>query len=290
MVGVDRAGASPAEEAAGPTPLPWDIAQAVPPSGPPGVTRPGRLPALKTTVKSWTTVGGIKGHARLLLRSRACPPIRRALSQGGASWVKHLSPELRARFELDGGVVDPLRVELGSGAFPTPGYVHVDADRQARHVEHIASASSLPFADGTVEELLAIHILEHVHASVLIPTLREWRRVLRPGGFAQIHVPDAATVFAAFLDNPPEKKWTVMIPIFGKTSHARDGEPDARDLERHHVIYDFPLLESVLLEAGFDRVEDASTEVTDRHTQKWRDDQLVPRISLVVRAHAAPAR
>ena len=288
MAGVDSAGASTSEGTDGAA-LPWDIAQALPPTGEPVGTGPGDLSALRATVRSWTTLGGVKGHARLLFRARACPPIRRALSQGGASWVKHLSPEFRARFELDGGLVDPLRVELGSGGFPSPGYVHVDADRRARHVEHIAAASSLPFADGTVEELLAVHILEHVHASVLIPTLREWRRVLRPGGFAQIHVPDAATVFAAFLENPPEKKWTVMIPIFGRTSHARDGEPDALDLERHHVIYDFPLLESVLLEAGFDRVDDVSTEVTDRHTQKWRDDQLVARISLVVRAYAGSA-
>lgn len=287
MAGVDSSGAPPAERAGGVTDLPRDIALAVPTAGPPHGAGPGRLAAaLRATARSWTTIGGVKGHARLLFSSRACPPIRRALGRGGASWVRHLSPGFRARFELDGGLVDPLRVELGSGAFPTPGYVHVDADRRARHVEHIAPASSLPFPDGTVEELLAIHILEHVHASVLIPTLREWRRVLRPGGFAQIHVPDASTVFAAFLDNPPERKWTVMIPIFGKTSHACDGEPDARDLERHHVIYDFPLLEWVLLDAGFVRVENVSTEVTDRHTEKWRDDELVPRLSLVVRAYA----
>ena len=267
--------------------LPPDIALSVPSGDRPATAPPGGVRALTTAVRSWTTVAGVKGHARTVFRARACPPIRRALSQGGASWVRHLPAGFRERFELDGGLVDPLRVEIGSGGFPSPGYVHVDADRLARHVEHVAPASSLPFPDGAVEELLAIHILEHVHASVLIPTLGEWRRVLRPGGFAQIHVPDATTVFAAFLDNPPEKKWTVMIPIFGKTSHALDGEPDARDLERHHVVYDFQLLEWALLQAGFDRVEDVSTEVVDRHTAKWRDDQLVPRLSLVVRAYTA---
>ena len=275
-----------ASPAGGAGDLPPHLAAALPPD--PAVPEPAvEEPDQGAGRASWASIDGLKGHALHLLRGYASPPIRRALCQGRASWVRHLPAHLRDRLELDAEIVDPLRVEIGSGPFPSPGYVHVDADRWAKHVEHRASASALPFADGTVEELLAIHILEHVHASALIPTLREWRRVLRPGGFAQIHVPDAATVFAAYLDSPPEKKWTVMVPIFGMTSHARLGRPRARDLERHHVIYDFALLERVLLDAGFDRVEDVSTEVTDRHTAEWRDLDLIPRISLVVRAHTA---
>jgi len=267
--------------------LPPVITLAMPNAVDPAVKRLGRVGEIKKEVRSWTTSAAIKHLVQLLVRGYICPPIRRALCGGRASWVRLIPAPVRDRFELNGEIVDPLRVEIGSGAFPSAGYVHVDADRMARHVEHIASASSLPFADNTVEELLAIHILEHVHASALLQTLREWRRVVRPGGFAQIHVPDAATVFAAYLDSPPENKWTVMIPIFGMTSHARFGQPGARDLERHHVIYDFPLLERVLLDAGFDQVEDVSTEVTDRHTEGWRDEDLIARMSLVVRAYAA---
>ncbi len=263
------------------------LAMALPtePASPHGPTRAGRL---RHTVRSWTTVDGAKSQAVRLVRGYAGPPIRRARCRGGAGWVEHLPAGIRERLELNAEVVDPLRIEIGSGDFPSPGYVHVDANRWARHVEHVSSASSLPFADRSAEEVLAVHILEHVHSSALMATLREWRRVLRPGGFAQIHVPDAATVFAAYLDSPPESKWTVMIPIFGMTSHARLGQPGALDLERHHVIYDFALLERVLLDAGFDRVEDLSDEVIDRHIEGWRDLELIPRISLVVRAYTAP--
>jgi len=251
------------------------------------VARPSRLGGIKAAARPWTTIEGLKDNALRLFSAYACPPIRRAIYQGRAGWVRHVPSGLRDRLELDGGEITPLRVEIGSGPFPSPGYVHVDANRWARHVEHRATASSLPFGDGVVDELLAIHILEHVHASFLMPTLREWRRVLRPGGFAQIHVPNAATVFAAFLDSPPEKKWTVMIPIFGMTSHAQLGRPGALDLERHHVIYDFALLERVLLDAGFASVEDVSDEVSDRHTETWGDLELIPRISLIVRAQTS---
>jgi len=281
----DAASALAVPGSTGSSDLPEHVACALPSEAPPAAVPPGRLGVLKDTIASWTTVTGVRGHAQDLFRVHGCPPIRRALCRGRGRWVTHLPAGFRDRYELNGGPVSPLRVEIGSGPFPSPGYVHVDLDRAARHVEHRAAASALPFGDSTVEELLAIHILEHVHASALLPTLREWRRVLRPGGYAQIHVPDAATVFAAFLDSPPEAKWTVMIPIFGMTSHVLSGEPGAEDLERHHVIYDFALLERVLLDAGFDRVEDVSTEVTDRHTASWRDLDLIPRISLVVRAY-----
>ncbi len=42
----------------------------------------------------------------------------------------------------------------------------------------------------------------------------------------------------------------------------------------------------MLLRAGFDHVDDVSEAVTDRHTEGWRESDLVDRVSLVVRAFA----
>lgn len=215
-------------------------------------------------------------------------PVRRAVARGHARWVEILPSSVRRRFELDGEVVDPLRVEIGAGTHPTPGYVHVDANRRSRHLEHVARAGRLPFADGTVAEILAVHILEHVHPSRVDATLREWRRVLRPGGFVQIHVPNAATVFPAFLNASADQKWTLMVGIFGDTSVPWVDDDTTLDVDRHQAVYDFGLLEHVLLGAGFDKAEDLSAEITDRHTAGWSDLGLVDRISLVVRATVAP--
>jgi SAM-dependent methyltransferase len=230
-----------------------------------------------------------RARHRLLDLTRDYPGValRRAVSEGKAAWVRHLPAPLRRRLDLDGEVVSPLRVEIGGGPFPSPGYIHVDADRSSRHLEHIAPAWHLPFADASVQELLAIHVLEHVHRTSVDRTLREWRRVLAPGGFAEVHVPDAATVFPAFLASTHEKKWDLLIPIFGMTGDPTAGRKGVGvDLERHHVIYDFDLLRQVLLAAGFDHVDDVSEQVTDRHTEGWRDSDLVDRVSLVVRAFA----
>ncbi|MDP9074933.1 MAG: methyltransferase domain-containing protein [Actinomycetota bacterium] len=229
---------------------------------------------------------------RLLDLARDYPgvPLRRTVAAGGARWVQALPDRVRRRLDLEGEAIRPLRVEIGGGPFPSPGYLHVDADRSSRHLEHVAPAWQLPFPDASVAELLAIHVLEHVHPSQVERTLREWRRVLEPDGFAEIHVPNAATVFAAFLNTTGPRKWDLLIPIFGMTADPASQDSPSAELARHHVIYDFDLLRQALLAAGFDQVSDVSEQVTDRHTEGWAESDLVSRISLVVRAVAGPAR
>lgn len=231
-----------------------------------------------------------------LVRKYPALPLRRALAEGRATWARLLPAGVRRRLDLDGPVVSPLRVEIGGGELPTPGYVHVDADRRSRHLEYVAPCLSLPFSSGSVHELLAIHVLEHVHPGSIHRTLREWRRVLAPGAYAEIHVPDAGTVLPAYLAAPNDQKWELLVPIFGTTSDPfapRRGpgsagrSPMVALLDHHNVIYDYALLRHVLLRAGFDRVEDVSETVPDRHSATWRESGLVERVSLIVRAYAA---
>lgn len=220
------------------------------------------------------------------LCNSATRPLRRALVEGRAGWLEALPAQIRRTLDLDGGPVQPLRVELGGGPFPTPGYVHVDHDWRARHLEHLARAWRLPFGSSEVHELLAVHVLEHVHPGRVAQTLGEWHRVLRHGGILRVHVPNGPAVFDAFNRGPVSAKWALMTAFFGYgngpelSSPTQFGphpvEPD------HRAIYDFPLLQQVLDDAGFSDVQDLTETVTDRHTEGW--ESLVPRMSLVVQA------
>jgi SAM-dependent methyltransferase len=232
----------------------------------------------------------IQARHRLNVLARTYPlvPLRRAMTEGRARWIGILPARLRQRLDLDGGPVVPLRIEIGCGPLPTAGYVHVDANRSSRHLEYVAPAWRLPFPDRSVHELLAVHILEHVHPTWIERTLREWQRVLAPGGFAEIHVPDASTVFPAYLEAAPEDKWKLLVPIFGTTGDPTQTGQGAGDLERHHVVYDFDMLRQVLIDSGFDHVDDMSEKITDYHDQAWKDAELVDRISLIVHAFAHP--
>ena len=49
---------------------------------------------------------------------------------------------------------------------------------------------SLPLLNNTVSQILCEHVLEHVAVADIPGILAEWHRVLRPGGWARVAVPD----------------------------------------------------------------------------------------------------
>lgn len=214
--------------------------------------------------------------------------LRRQVATGRAPWRRVLPGRVRRVLELDGEPVSGVRVELGGGPYPTPGYTHVDIERRHPHLEYIAPAWDLPFADGTVDELLAVHVLEHVHPARLHATLLEWRRVLRPGAFAQVHVPDGRALAEAFLSSPPETRWAIGSALLGMDSGPTVSAPEDLDsvanLPDHKMVLDAELLRDALARAGFVRVEDLTGSVGDRHCDAWAP--VVPSISVVMRAFA----
>ncbi len=58
----------------------------------------------------------------------------------------------------------------------------------------------LPFDEDTFDIVYASHILEHAPWYKLNPVLKEWRRVLKPGGQIEIWVPDGLKIAKAFVD------------------------------------------------------------------------------------------
>jgi ubiquinone/menaquinone biosynthesis C-methylase UbiE len=189
--------------------------------------------------------------------------------------------------ELDVERVVGLRVELGSGGYPSPGYLHIDIKRASPELHYVAPVWDLPFRDGSVDELLAIHVLEHVPPGRLVATLREWRRVLRPGGFATIHVPDGRALARAFLERPAPERWAIGSAIVGSDGGPETRSPSELDqpnnIADHQVVFDSDLLDDALRQGGFTKIEDLTGLVSDRHTEAWTP--IVPHISLVARAH-----
>lgn len=83
-----------------------------------------------------------------------------------------------------------MKLELGCGLAPTPGYVHHDRKRHADHVDvsHDLNELPWPWADGSCEEILGLDVFEHLH---LMPEawLRQCHRILTPGGILHLRVP-----------------------------------------------------------------------------------------------------
>ena len=92
-----------------------------------------------------------------------------------------------------------LGVEIGAHARPveglTPYYTDAVADfaGTAGRVDFLSDGTALPIADGTLDYLCSSHVLEHLPDP--LAALHEWHRVLRPGGWLYLVVPDQRYTF-----------------------------------------------------------------------------------------------
>lgn len=158
-----------------------------------------------------------------------------------------------------------MRLELGSGYYPTPGFVHLDANPNCPDVDIVADAYPLTtILDATVDELRAVDVLEHLPYRWTLDVLIDWCRVLRRGGRLYVQVPDAGEVMRRFVEEPysllerlpddiePTPEAGAAWRLFGGQDDdvcSRDGD-DWR-LNAHYAMFTGESLATVLQRAGF---------------------------------------
>ena len=108
-----------------------------------------------------------------------------------------------------------IRLNVGSGGkSEDPNYIGVDAFVEA---DVQALMWDLPYKDASVDEILSVHSLEHISKYDVIPTLREWKRVLKVGGKLDIVTPDLEWSLLWWLYHQ-SVGWELDI-IFGNQEH-----------------------------------------------------------------------
>ncbi len=139
----------------------------------------------------------------------------------------------------------PRKLHIG-GKTKAEGWEILDA-LPGPFVDHVCNANDLSrFADNTFSEIYASHVVEHFdYMGELTNTLKEWNRVLIPGGKLYVSVPDLDTLAGLILDKENlsgDERFFVMRMIFG-------GHIDKYDF--HSVGLNEVFLASFLQLAGF---------------------------------------
>src|SRR4051794_35533020 len=111
----------------------------------------------------------------------------------------------------------PLRLHIG-GQQAHPDWKILDL-LPGPHVDFVGNCTDLTqFPDGSVTEIYASHVLEHLGYRQELPlALAEFRRALKPGGRLRVSVPNLATLCALFADPAltAEERVHVMRMMFG---------------------------------------------------------------------------
>lgn len=167
-----------------------------------------------------------------------------------------------------------LRVNVGCGATPTPGWVNFDnsltvrlrwagrllSPEQRRFAATAdkagirwAQASDLPLPDGSVDVLYSSHMVEHLDRTQVGEFLTEARRVLRSGGILRLAVPDLARFAADYLATGDADTFVERTHLWRDRPRTWPAKLRAGLVgDRGHVwMYDGPSLSALVERHGF---------------------------------------
>lgn len=148
-----------------------------------------------------------------------------------------------------------MKLHLGCGKRFIPGYFHVDAVREP-HVDLVSAVDSIPQAEtASADVIYACHVLEHFHPRQVPSVLREWGRILRPGGTLRLAVPDLEALAHLYLETGDLA--LVRGPIWGRGDFLYN---------IHHTGFDERTLHAALVEAGFKNVRRYDWRQTEHAT------------------------
>ena len=132
------------------------------------------------------------------------------------------------------------RIHLGAGDKFWPGFTNIDlvGDQDIK-----CDIMSLEVETGTVDEMQAIHLFEHIPRLDISKALAEWKRVLKLGGLLVLEMPSMDKIAKHIVDGANNQRLT-LLGIFGD---PREKNP----YMAHQWCYTNAELKEVLEKSGF---------------------------------------
>ena len=130
-----------------------------------------------------------------------------------------------------------LHIGCGDVILPPP-FENLDG-RDIKGVDYVSTVYPLPFEPDTFDLVYSSHVLEHFHRNETLNVLKEWFRVLKPGGILRLSVPSFENIIKIYeLSGEIE---SVTGPFMGGQTY---------DTNFHYNVFDKNYLTKLMEDTG----------------------------------------
>jgi len=162
-----------------------------------------------------------------------------------------------------------MKLHLGCWHRYIPGFIHVDLC-DMEHIDYKSNIKDLSmFPDSSASLIYSSHSFEYFDRTEAITVLKEWRRVLEPGGILRLAVPDFDSLLEVYKSTGQIEK--ILGPLFGQMNISNENQ----DFTIYHkTVYNFKSLEELLVSNGFHNIQKYDWRNTihkdyDDHSQSY---------------------
>jgi len=133
---------------------------------------------------------------------------------------------------------EPVNLEIGVGEDKKNSRSLGLDIRRSVNVDILSDARFLPFKDSSIDSVYAAHVLEHFSHRETGSVIREWTRVLKPGGSLELRCPDLRIRALLFFFSPgPEN----VRNIYGGQEYPEN---------YHRSGFSYGMLKEILKDCG----------------------------------------
>lgn len=180
-------------------------------------------------------------------------------------------------------------LEIGPGKKPIKGFESLNLGKSERTeggADHEGDARQLPFENNVFDIVYSSHCIEHIQWYQVEDTIKEWVRVLKPGGSLEVWTVNGYAIAKALVvyeetgkwTGPPIKEWNnkkvlAMLkddPYLWASgrimSYPRSGDYDSN---LHRVIWTPKFLKDCFQKAGLKNIRDMDTSEVRGYDHGW---------------------
>jgi len=146
-------------------------------------------------------------------------------AQSDSRWFNRIPQNSDSQIEAVEKVLGkdtPIKLNLGCGMFKMDGYVNID--KYYQHADIHVDVKDFHLPENTVEEIIAIHLLEHLNPHHIDMHLENWFKMLKVGGKLIMELPDVEEICKQYSTATKEEKGNLTICLYGAYDTYTEGK------------------------------------------------------------------